>query len=147
GCLRAFVPLVLLLGVAACGTTKEDVYIERPVEEIYNGAMDKLLAGDLRGAAADFDEGERQHPYSIWARKAQLMAAYSYYQTNQYDEAILAAERFLQLHPGHKDAPYAQYLIAVCYYEQITDVGRDQRVTQLALDALQTVADRYPDTP
>jgi outer membrane protein assembly factor BamD len=131
--------------LAACGGADE-TYAEKPVEELYNTAMDDLQGGDLAAAAKNFDEVERQHPYSVWARKAQLMAAYSYYQINKYDDAILAAERFLQLHPGNKDAPYAHYLIAVSYYEQITDVGRDQRTTQRALDALQEVVDRYPDS-
>lgn len=131
--------------LAACGSDKE-VYVERPVEEIYNTALDQLQNGQAAEAAKNFDEVERQHPYSVWARKAQLMAAYAYYLNNAYDEAILAAERFLQLHPGHKDAAYAHYLIAISYYEQITDVGRDQRTTQRALNALQEVVDRYPET-
>ena len=135
--------MVLLL--AACSGDKE-VYKERPVEEIYNGAMDQLLNGDPGQAAKDFDEVERQHPYSVWARKAQLMAAYSYYLGNDYDEAVFAAQRFLQLHPGNRDAPYAYYLIAVSYYEQISDVGRDQKITEQALKALQEVVDRYPET-
>lgn len=131
--------------LAACGSDGEG-YVERPVEEIYNTALDQLQSGQPGQAAKNFDEVERQHPYSIWARKAQLMAAYAYYQTNAYDEAILAAERFLQLHPGHKDAAYAHYLVAISYYEQITDVGRDQRTTQRALNALQEVVDRYPES-
>jgi len=89
---------------------------------------------------------ERQHPYSVWATKAQLMAAYSYYQKNKYSEAISAAERFLQLHPGSKEAPYAYYLVAISHYEQITDVGRDQKITQQALNALEEVVRRYPTT-
>jgi outer membrane protein assembly factor BamD len=129
--------------LAGCGAT-EEAYVERPVEDLYNAAMDQVQSGDLAAAAKNFDEVERQHPYSAWARKAQLMAAYAYYQTNRYDDAILAGERFLQLHPGNKDAAYAHYLIAISYYEQITDVGRDQRTTQRALNALQEVVDRYP---
>jgi outer membrane protein assembly factor BamD len=128
-----------------CESDKE-TYVERPVEDIYNQAMDQLLSGDARSAAKNFDEVERQHPYSVWARKAQLMAAYSYYLVNEYDESILAAERFLQLHPGSNDAAYAAYLMAVSYYEQIADVGRDQRITSQALNALQEVIDRYPGT-
>ena len=131
------------LSLSGCGST-EETYVERPVEDLYNSAMDQLQSGDLAAAAKNFDEVERQHPYSAWARKAQLMAAYAYYQTNKYDDAILAAERFLQLHPGNKDAPYAHYLIAISYYEQITDVGRDQRTTERALNSLREVVDRYP---
>jgi len=95
-------------------------------------------------AAAGFDEVERQHPYSVWARKSQLMAAYSQYLTNNYDEAVLTAQRFLQLHPGNRDAPYAYYLIAISYYEQIADIGREQKITEQALGALREVVDRFP---
>ena len=142
---RAALVFVATAALVACGS--DDVpYVERPVEQIYNQAMDKLLAGDAQLAALDFDEVERQHPYSVWARKSQLMAAYAQYQTNNYDEAILTAQRFLQLHPGNRDAPYAYYLIAICYYEQIADIGRDQKITELAMDALQEVVDRFPET-
>lgn len=120
--------------------------MERPVEELYNSAMDAVAAGQWEAAAHSFDEVERQHPYSVWATKAQLMAAYSYYQRNKYTEAIGAVERFIQLHPGNKDAPYAYYLMALCYYEQITDVGRDQRITQQAMNALEEVVRRYPNS-
>jgi outer membrane protein assembly factor BamD len=140
GCLA--VAAALLSG---CSSDKE-TYQERPVEDIYNSAMDQLLSGQAGLAAKDFDEVERQHPYSVWARKAQLMAAYANYLDNDYDEAIFAAQRFLQLHPGNRDAPYAYYLIAVSYYEQISDVGRDQKITEQALQALQEVVDRYPET-
>lgn len=139
----AGVALVFLL--TACGSD-EAAYVERPVEEIYNQAMDKLLSGNAELAAIDFDEVERQHPYSVWARKSQLMAAYSQYEINNYDEAIFTAQRFLQLHPGNRDAPYAYYLIAISYYEQIADIGREQKITGLALDALREVIDRYPDS-
>jgi outer membrane protein assembly factor BamD len=129
--------------LAAC-SSDEVAYEERPVEAIYNQAMDRLLDGDAELAAVDFDEVERQHPYSVWARKSQLMAAYSHYRVNNYDDAIFTAQRFLQLHPGNRDAPYAYYLIAICYYEQITDIGREQKITEQALDALRAVVDRYP---
>ncbi|MEQ9642950.1 MAG: outer membrane protein assembly factor BamD [Alphaproteobacteria bacterium] len=143
--LRWLAALTLMLGLAAC-SGDETPYVERPVEQIYNQAMDQLLAGEVKEAAQNFDEVERQHPYSVWARKAQLMAAYAYYLDNEYDESILAAERFLQLHPGNKDAAYAAYLIAISYYEQIADIGRDQKVTAQALNRLQEVVDRYPGT-
>ena len=121
--------VALLLAVAACSTS-EQPYVEKPVEELYNTAMDALVAGNFKTAAKGFDEVERQHPYSVWATKAQLMAAYANYHLNQYAEAILAAHRFIQLHAGNKDAPYAYYLLALSYYEQIADVGRDQKITQ-----------------
>jgi outer membrane protein assembly factor BamD len=135
----------LSLVLVACGS-KEKPYVERPVEDIYNGGMDLLTAGSWGQAAREFDEVERQHPYSAWATKAQLMAAYAHYQNNKYDDAILAAQRFTQLHPGSKDVAYAYYLIAICYYEQITDVGRDQRTTERALAALNEVVRRFPNS-
>ena len=139
---------VLLAGALALSACSSDEveYVERPVEELYNSALDQLLDGSYTAAAQEFDEVERQHPYSVWATKAQLMAAFSYYQTNQYDQAILSASRFIQLHPNSVDAPYAFYLVAISYYEQITDVGRDQRVTEQALAALGELGRRYPDT-
>lgn len=142
---HVFAALALALALAACGN-KEPPYVEKPVEELYNNAMNAVGASEWEAAAAGFDEVERQHPYSVWATKAQLMAAYSYYQKNKYNEAISAAERFLQLHPGSKDAPYAYYLVAISHYEQITDVGRDQKITQQALNALEEVVRRYPTT-
>lgn len=132
--------------LAACSGNKEEEYIERDVGTIYNLAGNYLDDRQYRFAAASFDEVERQHPYSAWARRAQLMAAYSYYMSNRYEDSILAAERFLALHPGNKDAPYAYYLIAICYYEQISDVGRDQKMTEMALNALQEVIRRFPGT-
>lgn len=137
--------LLLTLLVAACGN-KDAPYVERPVEELYNRAMDAMAASEWEAAAKGFDEVERQHPYSVWANKAQLMAAYSYYQKNMYTDAISSAERFIQLHPGSKETPYAYYLVAVSYYEQITDVGRDQKITQQALSALEEVVRRYPSS-
>lgn len=136
----------LLALLAACGGG-ERAYVERPVEQLYNEAMDLLLDGDYAAAAESFDEVERQHPYSVWATRAQVMAAYSYYENDAYDEAVIAARRFVDLHPGHRDAPYAYYLVAVSYYEQITDVGRDQRNTELALQSLDELVRRFPNTP
>ena len=99
--------------------------------------MDDLLDGSYVEAAKGFDEVERQHPYSVWATRAQIMAAYAYYKNNNYDESILSAARFIQLHPGHRDAAYAYYLKAVSYYERISDVGRDQEMTEQALASLE----------
>lgn len=138
---------VTTLMLAACSSNdEEDTYVARDVEVIYNLAQDNLERKRYRFAAAAFDEVERQHPYSVWARRAQLMAAYSAYMSNEYDDAVLAAERFLQLHPGNSSAPYAYYLIALCHYEQISDVGRDQDKTEQAERALIEVIRRFPDT-
>lgn len=139
---------VAALALSGCGSSDDDKdYVERPVEVLYNRALDDLGAQDYKAAAKGFEEVDRQHPYSVWATKAQIMAAFAYYQSNKYDEAIIALDRFIQLHPGHRDIPYAYYLKALCFYEQISDVGRDQRVTQQALDALAEVVKRFPESP
>ena len=135
-----------LLALAACSSAPKDEYVERPVEELYNEALDKLHADENAAAAKLFDEVERQHPYSTWATRAQLMAAYAHYQEGQYDDALNAIDRFLQLHPGNPSAPYAYYLRALCYYEQIADVTRDQKDTELALGSLEELVRRYPDS-
>ena len=139
----ASVALALTL-LASCSSNDETAYVEREVEELYNEAMDSLLAGDFTDAAAGFDEVERQHPYSMWATRAQIMAAFAYYQANLYDDAIAAAGRFIELHPGHRDVAYGYYLVALCHYEQISDVGRDQKVTARAMEALEEVVRRFP---
>ncbi len=141
---------VLLMGplLAACGSDDVAVpYVERPVEDIYNDAIATLAEGDdYTIAAQKFEEVERQHPYSVWATKAQLMAAYSYYLNNSYDEAIDALDRFIALHPGSPDIAYAHYLKALSYYEQISDVERDQKMTRLALESLDEIVRRFPET-
>lgn len=144
----AVLGVVCALALVACSDKDDDnkTYVEQPVEKLYNNALDALGAGEYKTAAKGFEEVDRQHPYSVWATKAQVMAAFSYYQANKYDEAILALDRFIQLHPGHRDIAYAYYLKALCYYEQIADVGRDQRITEQALNSLAEVTKRFPDT-
>jgi len=140
----------LSIGLAGCGgggKPKKDVaYVARDVDTLYIAARGRLDAGDAKQAAALFDEVERQHPYSPWARRAELMSAFSYYVARDYAKSVQAAQRFLSVHPGNKDAPYAYYLVALCYYEQISDVQRDQKDTKQALDALTEVIRRYPAT-
>jgi outer membrane protein assembly factor BamD len=138
--------LLLLAVLAACGAGKKDTYVERPVEDLYNTGMDDLLDEEYTKSSKDFDEVDRQHPYSVWATKAQLMSAYALYQAAKYDDSIIAADRFIQLHPGHRDIAYAYYLKALDYYIQIADVGRDQKTTQQALNALGEVTRRFPDS-
>jgi outer membrane protein assembly factor BamD len=146
-------PLLRCLGVAvsicalsACGGGKKEVYVEKPVDDLYNKAMDELVEERYPTAAKTFQEVESQHPYSVWATKGQLMGAYALYEAGNYGEAILAADRFIQLHPGHRDIAYAYYLRAISYYVQIVDVGRDQKTTELALKALDDVVRRFPDS-
>jgi outer membrane protein assembly factor BamD len=118
-----------------------------PIAKHYNAGLDHMKKRNYRSAYESFSEVERQHPYSIWATRAVLMQAYSQYMRNAYDEAINAAQRFIALHPGHKDAPYAYYLVALSHYEQINDVRRDQSSTKQALQSLDEVSRRFPDTP
>ena len=136
--------LCLSVGLANCAKDEASIYLERPVEDIYNYAMDLLLDKDYQMAALTFEEVERQHPYSMWATKAQLMSSYAHYLDNNYDDSVIAAERFVSLHPGHDDTAYAYYLLGLCYYEQISDVGRDQKMTVKALEAFESVVRRYP---
>jgi outer membrane protein assembly factor BamD len=105
-----------------------------------------LKDGDYDKSATAFTEVDRQHPYSIWATKAQLMSGFSFYENNSYDEAIIALDRFISIHPSNKDTAYAYYLKALCYYEQISDIGRDQQMTRLALKALQELKVRFPSS-
>lgn len=135
-----------MMMVSACSSNSEDRYVARDVEVLYNLAHDFLDRNRYKLAAAGFDEVERQHPYSIWARRAQIMAAYSHYESANYDDAILAAERFLSLHPGNSSAPYAYYLIALSHYEQIGDIRRDPQETYDAQEALVEIIRRYPDS-
>lgn len=138
---------ILLAGtLAACAGNDEPAYVERPPEELYLDAHDAIERGRYNAAADLFDEVERQHPYSQWATRAQLMAAYAHFQELQYDDAVIALDRFIQLHPGHQDIDYAYYLTALCYYERISDVKRDQEMTLLALDSLDEVIRRFPDS-
>ena len=147
--LFAAVSAAMLL-TAGCGgggaKVRDTAFIARDVDTLYATAKDRLDRGDTLLAAALFDGVERQHPYSPWARRAQLMSAFSYYVGKDYNKAIQSAQRFLSIHPGNRDAPYAYYLIALCYYEQISDVDRDQKITQQALTALNEVIRRYPGT-
>ncbi len=150
---RAALVGLAVLTLAGCsdlfdsgGDTQDAAYVERPVEQIYEDAWDRIRDHDWINAAKQFDEVERQHPYSIWARRAMLMSAFCYYQANKYDEAIGTADQYIQLHPGSKEVAYAFYLKAISLYNQITDVGRDQTHTEQALTALQDVIQRFPQT-
>jgi len=141
--------VVFSLTVAACNNGRERpklAYEERPVELLYNTGYERLERKRWRDAIDYFQEVERQHPYSEWARHSILMQIYAYYQNNSYAEAIAASDRFIQLFPGNPSAAYAYYMKAICFFEQITDVGRDQGYSENALAALREVARRYPDT-
>ena len=147
----ALIAATALSSLGGCATgrggNRADVpYVARDVGTLYSAARHRLDQGDYTVAAQLFDEVERQHPYSVWARRAQLMSAFSYYLARDYTKSIQAAQRFLAVHPGNRDAPYAYYLICLGYYDQISDVQRDQHITQQALDALGELVRRYPNT-
>jgi len=144
---RLILPLALVVTalLAGCAATEEP-YVERPVDVLYNQAVNALEGGGYIDAAKLFDEVERQHPYSVWATKAQLMAGYANYMANKYDDAVISLDRYIQLHPGSRDIAYAYYLKAISYYEQISDVTRDQLITEKALKSLEEVIRRFPES-
>lgn len=149
---RALAMTVLATGLGACGAfgrrERENLqYVEEPVAQLYNRGGDYLDRRRYPEALRLFEEVERQHPYSSWARRAMLMEAYAHYRASQYDEAIADAQRFIALHPGNENAPYAHYLVAICQFERILDVGRDQATTERALQSLTDVVRRYPESP
>ena len=139
----AFLPLV---GCAHGKGGKDTAYVARDVSSLYTAAKRSMDQGDYEQAAKLFDEVERQHPYSVWARRAQLMSAFNYYLARKYTDSVSSAQRFVTIHPGNAEAPYAQYLIGMSYYQQIDDVNRDQTNTQQAQDAFNDLIRRYPDT-
>ncbi len=148
-------PLALALIAVAVSLTacqnrekrqRELAYVERPVEQLYNQAAAEMDSRDYDTAILLFNEVERQHPYSEWARKAMVMTAYSHYRRRDYDEAISASQRYISLHPGGSEAAYAYYLIAISQFQQIVDVGRDQGMTEQTKVSLQDVLRRFPDS-
>lgn len=140
---------VLMLGVAACGSDSDEELEEKvsqSAEELYLTGRQQFAERNYKGAVESFEEVERQHPSSEWAVSSQVMSAYSSYRAGEYDDAISTLDRFVKLYPNHETTPYAYYMIANCYYEQITDVGRDQKMTEQAMQALREVIRRYPDS-
>jgi outer membrane protein assembly factor BamD len=141
--------LALMGPLGACSMFGEaDVVVpDDPADRLYNQGLYLLnQKSDLLGAAKKFEEVERQHPYSEWARKSLIMAAYAYYQGGQYEDSIASAKRYISLHPGSPDAAYAQYLIAASNFDQIPDITRDQARTERAVAGLDEVARRFPNT-
>jgi len=143
--------LVLLgasLGACSNGLNifaKEEVVPDEAADRLYNEGLYLLnVRKDPKEAAKKFEEVDRQHPYSEWARKSLIMTSYAYYTAGDYDDCVTAAQRYITLHPGSPDAAYAQFLIGSSNFEEIPDVTRDQARTEKALTALQEVIRKYP---
>ena len=140
-----------LLG-AACGSSRDAAdkaaanAPPAPVETLYNNGLDALNAKRYKAAVDQFDSVQQNYPYSTWAPQAQLMQGYTEYMQNHYTDSIGTLDRYIQLHPAARDVAYAYYLRALCYYEQIADIQRDQKGTQQAMNALQEVVNRFPDS-
>jgi outer membrane protein assembly factor BamD len=150
---RMLLVLPMLAFVAGCstwslfGNDKEEVAPDEPAERLYNEGVYYLNEKhDPKAAAKKFEEVDRQHPYSEWARKSLVMSAYSYYDAKNYDESINSAKRYISLHPGTADAAYAMYLVGASYFDQIPDVSRDQGRTDKAMAALEEVVRKFPDS-
>ena len=144
-----FLALALLFApLGACTLfNKDEIVADEPPEKLYNEGIFLLdKRQDYKAAAKKFEEVERQHPYSDWARKALVMTAYASYSARDYDEAVSAARRYVTLHPGSPDAAYAQFLIGSSYFDQIPDVTRDQSRTEKAIAALEEVSRKFPES-
>ncbi len=139
---------LLLVGCGDNSASDADSPVQKneSIEVLYDKAATSFAAQSFKAATEEFSEVERQHPYSEWAARAQVMAAYSAYRGGQFDDAVGILDRFVKLHPTHASAPYAYYLTALCYYTQISDVGRDQKMSEKARAALRDVVERFPET-
>src|ERR1700748_1026390 len=144
---------ILAIPLSGCGTgaiwdkffAKDDTFVEEPADTLDNEGLFLMnQKSDPKAASKKFEEVDRQHPYSEWARKSLLMSAYAFYNSGDYDSCIGAATRYVHLHPGSPDAAYAQYLIAASHYDQIPDISRDQGRTEKAMAALEEVIRKYP---
>ena len=148
-CLRKNLLFVFVVcALSACsGSDKPETSVDAAsVETLYEKASNAMDNENYVEATKYFEEVERQHPYSKWSMRAQLMGAYSSYLDQRYDEAIISLDRYVQLHPGADDIDYAYYLKALCYYEQISDVRRDQDITIQAVKSLNALISRFPNS-
>ena len=139
---------LLLACLAACAPKPQQLALENyTAEDIFKrGELELEVNNDPKVALNYFQEAERLYPYTEWAKRALIMQAFTLHQTKNYEEARVAAQRYLDFYPGEDDAPYAQYLLALSYYDQIEEVGRDQGLTFQALQALRVVIEQYPDS-
>lgn len=134
-----------MLQLTAC-SSEEKPQIERPLHEIYRKGFQDFQTARYESAFDEFIEVERQYPYSAWAAKAQLMAAYAAYKEQNFERAIGTLDNFIMLHPYHPQVSYAYYLRALCYYDDIAAVAKDPKVAESALEALTEVMNRFPET-
>ena len=145
--LRSVVVAVSLGILAACSGGEDPLPLESfSAEELNNRAEFELEAGAADDAARLFGEVERLYPYSEWAKRALVMQAFSYHRDRDYPNSRSSAQRFIDFYPDDDDAAYAQYLISLSYYDQIDEVGRDQKLTFEALQALRGVIENYPES-
>ncbi len=140
--------LSLAVALAGCSLFDTDKVIpDEPADKLYNEGLFLLnQKKDPKEAAKKFEEVDRQHPYSEWARKSLIMSAYAYYEAGAYEELVTAARRYITLHPGSPDAAYAYFLIGSSNFDQIAEVSRDQERTEKAVAALDEVVRKYPNT-
>jgi outer membrane protein assembly factor BamD len=149
---RGLCVALLAASLGACSTFSgwfgdKDNFKDEPADKLYNEGLFLLnQRSDYKDAAKKFEEVDRQHPYSDWARKALLMSAFAYYEAGEYDDSINAAKRYVTLHPGSSDAAYAQYLIGASYFDQIPDITRDQQRTERAIASLEEVVRKHPNS-
>lgn len=146
--LRFLAALLLSAGLVACAPAAQERALDSyTAEEIYTqGEVILEGAGKPKDALIYFTEVERLYPYTEWAKRGLIMQAYTLHQTKKYEEARIAAQRYLDFYPGEEDAAYAQYLLALSFYDQIDEVGRDQGLTYQALQALRVVIEEYPNS-
>lgn len=145
--MKKLIALTTLIALTACAGSDSDITTEQPLSEIYANAYAELNDENYDMAAEEFLKAESQYPVSAWAPDALVMAAYSHYMDNDFASAILAADRFMRFHPGHKDAPYVLYLRGMCYYRQVSDVRREPGMSAYALQQFQTLVQRFPSSP
>lgn len=145
---KHFTILVIMSALlAGCAGTDNKIVPEQDLPDIYEAAYIEFNDENYEEAAMKFLQAETQYPASPWAADALIMAAYSHYMDNDFAGAILAADRFMRFHPGHKDAPYVMYLRGMCYYRQVSDVRREPGMSAYALQQFQTLVQRFPNSP
>lgn len=134
--------------LTACASTKDsEIMVQKPLEEIYKNAYAEFNDENYEVAASEFAQAESQYPSSTWAADALIMSAYSHYMDDDFASALMATDRFMRFHPGHKDVPYVMYLRGMCYYRQVSDVRREPGMSAYALQQFQNLVERFPRSP